>query len=169
MISKGQDTLRGGARWLGPIGINMPGSMLVLSCMVCASAALQHLHGQGPTYMIESSHVVLRAVSDGSFTDVQGFLPCSLLGTGVRLLEVMLPLQHLLEILNPRSDSFLRASYEQQRRLSSTAFPSQVKIIMPLNIHETGTHEGPLCADDPNAALSVRFPMLLDADCFNVL
>lgn len=62
--------------------------------------------------------------------------PCSLLGTGVRLLEVMLPLQHLLEILNPRSDSFLRASYEQQRRLGSTAFSNQVKKSLPIDIAE---------------------------------
>ena len=58
-------------------------------------------------------------------TSAIGFGCCSLLGSGVRLLEVMTPLHDLLEILNPRADSVLRASYEQQRRMSSTPYPGQ--------------------------------------------
>lgn len=110
--------------------------------------------------------MVLRAAAHYSVTDVQICLCRSLLGTGVRLLEVMLPLQHLLEILNPRSDSFLRASYEQQRRSSSTAFPGQVKIIMTLIVCEATIKKGPPCAGDPKSARSVFFLMLFDADCF---
>ena len=99
----------------------------------CMLVACNAIHNEGlPTYARARAHTHTRA---------QESMPCSLLGSGVRLLEVMKPLQHLLEVLNPRSDSFLRASYEQQRRLSSTAFPSQVVCTHHLLPRQTTHHQ----------------------------